>query len=173
MTLCPGIVRAAVVKSTNYPLPQGLAGRQTMSTFDTSDTADIVQVLSEDDCWELLQREHLGRLVASVGDRIDIFPINYVVDRHRLLFRTAEGTKLVELTIDHRVVFEVDHTDAVSGWSVVAHGNARTLSTSAEISAADSLDLRSWVPTRKFNTVEIVPDEITGRYVRFGDEPER
>jgi nitroimidazol reductase NimA-like FMN-containing flavoprotein (pyridoxamine 5'-phosphate oxidase superfamily) len=144
-----------------------------MATFDTSDTADIVQVLSADDCLELLQTEQLGRLVASVGDRIDVYPINYLVDGRRVLFRTAEGTKLVELTIDHRVVFEVDHTDATSGWSVVAHGSARTLTTSAEIAVADALDLRSWVPTTKYNTVEIVPDELTGRYVRFGEDPLR
>ncbi|HEY9311588.1 MAG TPA: pyridoxamine 5'-phosphate oxidase family protein [Williamsia sp.] len=143
-----------------------------MSVMGTPDSADVVQKLSEDNCWKLLQREQLGRLVVSVGERIDIFPINYLVDQRRLLFRTAEGTKLVELTIDDQVVFEVDHVDTTSGWSVVAHGTAHTLSTSAEIAAADALDLRSWVPTAKYNTVEITPYEMSGRFVRFGDEPE-
>lgn len=144
-----------------------------MSTYDTSAGADLVQKLTEADCWELLRQEQLGRLVVTVGDRIDIFPINYLVDAHRVLFRTAEGTKLVELTIDDRVVFEVDHVDDESGWSVVIHGTARTLRTSAEIAVADALELRSWVPTTKYNTVEIQPGEVTGRYVRFGEEPER
>ncbi|PXW30321.1 UNVERIFIED_CONTAM: pyridoxamine 5'-phosphate oxidase-like protein [Williamsia faeni] len=144
-----------------------------MSTIDTSVSADVVQKLSEDDCWDLLQREQLGRLVVSVGERIDIFPINYLVDQRRILFRTAEGTKLVELTIVDQVVFEVDHVDTTSGWSVVVHGTAHTLSTSAEIAAADALALRSWVPTTKYNVVEITPHEMTGRYVQFGEEPER
>ncbi len=144
-----------------------------MSTFDTSDAADLIQKLTEEDCWELLPKEGLGRLVVTVGDRIDIYPINYLVDDHRVLFRTAEGTKLVELTIDNQVVFEVDHVDAASGWSVVVHGTARTLQTSAEIAFADGLELKSWVPTVKYNTVAISATEVNGRYVRFGIEPER
>ena len=143
-----------------------------MATYDTSSSADVVQQLTVNDCWELLRQQQLGRLVVSVSGRIDIFPINYLVDGQRILFRTAEGTKLVELTIDRRVVFEVDHVDETSGWSVVVHGNARTLSSFAEMAAADALGLQSWIPTTKYNTVEIIPEELTGRYVRFGQEPE-
>lgn len=135
--------------------------------------AGPVRVFTEEQSWDALRSERLGRLVTSVGGRIDVVPVNYLADSGRLLFRTAEGTKLVELSIENRVVFEVDHINpGVSGWSVVVHGTARTLSSSAEIAEAEALDLVSWVPTIKYNIVEIVPTEISGRELMFGDKPE-
>lgn len=128
-----------------------------------------VAVLTIEQCWSLLATERLGRLIVSVGDQIDVFPVNYLADSNRILFRTAEGTKLAELTIHSSVVFEVDHIGDTAGWSVVVHGTARTLSTSAEVAAAEQLDLQSWIPTTKNNIVEISPTGITGRHLRFGN----
>ena len=142
-----------------------------MKTVTTSDTErDPIAVLSAEDSWELLGEGQLGRLVLSAAGRIDIFPINYVADRNRIYFRTAEGSKLVELTIHDEVVFEVDHVGERSGWSVIVHGTARRLVSYGEIAAVDELNLRTWIPTAKYNYVEIVPTEITGRLVRFGEE---
>ena len=48
----------------------------------------------------------MGRLAVAAAGEVDIFPINYAdVDRDTILFRTAEGTKLLELTINGRVAF--------------------------------------------------------------------
>ncbi|GAA4488541.1 pyridoxamine 5'-phosphate oxidase family protein [Rhodococcus olei] len=132
-----------------------------------------VTELTPEESWELLGGERLGRLVVSVSDRIDVFPVNYVAHQGKLLFRTAEGTKLVGLTIQQQVAFEVDHVSEGLGWSVVVHGAARRLQTSAEIAAADELPLQSWVPTPKYNYVEITPKEITGRRFAFGAEPQQ
>ena len=69
--------------------------------------------LTDEQCWERLAQQELGRLVTHVGDILDIFPVNYVVDGASLLFRTAEGSKLFELTINDEVLFEVDdHTES-------------------------------------------------------------
>ncbi len=100
-----------------------------------------------------------------------IFPINYVVEDHSLLFRTAEGNKLLTLTINDRVAFEVDGWDATGGWSVIARGHARELQ-NTEREDAEKLPLRPWVPTRKTHWVCIEVDEITGRQFRFGPEPQ-
>ncbi|MFH5211751.1 pyridoxamine 5'-phosphate oxidase family protein [Antrihabitans spumae] len=140
-------------------------------TNSENGTDGPITELTSDESWELLGSEKLGRLVLSVADRIDVFPVNYVAHHGKLLFRTAEGTKLVELTIHQQVAFEVDHVSEELGWSVVVHGSARRLQTSAEIAAADELPLQSWVPTPKFNYVEISPREITGRRFVFGAEP--
>ena len=58
---------------------------------------EVVVALTEQECWDRLAGEELGRLVTRVGDVLDIFPVNYVVDDRTLLFRTAEGSKLFEL----------------------------------------------------------------------------
>ncbi|MFS2279961.1 pyridoxamine 5'-phosphate oxidase family protein [Microbacterium sp. OR21] len=136
-------------------------------------TEDPVVRLSEEECWQRLRGSELGRLVTRVGDVIDIFPINYVVDGTSIVFRTAEGSKLVELTVNDEVLFEVDeHTDA-DAWSVIVRGSAHVLDTLAEREAADGLGLQPWVPTLKYNYVRISPSSLTGRAFRRTGEPER
>ena len=52
------------------------------------------QELTKAECFELLSAERLGR-VAVVDDQGPIiFPVNFVLDRHMVVFRTDEGTKL-------------------------------------------------------------------------------
>ena len=52
------------------------------------------QELIRSECFALLAREHLGR-VAVVDDHGPVvFPVNFVVDRHMVVFRTDDGTKL-------------------------------------------------------------------------------
>lgn len=64
------------------------------------EVAQPVSILSELDCWERLSGVALGRLVTSVDGRSEIFPINFVVQDRTVLFRTAEGTKLVSAAIN-------------------------------------------------------------------------
>ena len=59
-----------------------------------SETTDPVTVLSDDESWDLIAAVHLGRLVTVVDGRPEIFPVNFVVQRRTVLFRSAEGTKL-------------------------------------------------------------------------------
>ncbi|MBD0863807.1 pyridoxamine 5'-phosphate oxidase family protein [Gordonia sp. zg691] len=132
-----------------------------------------VQVLTADEAWNLLGSTELGRIGLSVNGQPDIFPVNYHAGDGRILLRTGEGTKLAELVVNSRVVFESDgHTDT-GGWSVVAKGTARVLTSLREIEEADRLPLRPWIPTMKYNYVEIVVEEISARRFEFGPEPER
>ena len=131
-----------------------------------------VQELTADESWNRLRSQELGRLVTRVGEVIEVFPVNYVVDGGSLLFRTAEGSKLAELTINDRVVFEVDDYTAADAWSVVVRGRARTLVDSDEITAADALPLRPWVPTLKREYVQIRAHEISGRSFERTPEPD-
>lgn len=136
-------------------------------------TEDPVIRLSGEECWQRLRGAELGRLVTRVGDVIDIFPINFVTDGTSIVFRTAEGSKLVELTVNDEVLFEVDdHTDA-DAWSVVVRGSAHTLDTLDESEAADRLGLKPWVPTLKYIYVRIRPMSVSGRAFSRTGEPER
>lgn len=138
-----------------------------------NENAEVISYLSDDECWEYLTGHELGRLVTAVGGVLDIFPVNYTVDGRSLVFRTAEGSKLTELTINDQVLFEVDqHTDE-EAWSVVVRGTAKRLDTSAEVEAADALPLKPWIPTLKYNYVRITPDSLSGRNFLRGEEPDR
>ncbi|MDQ2698809.1 MAG: pyridoxamine 5'-phosphate oxidase family protein [Actinomycetota bacterium] len=138
-----------------------------------ADTTDPVVALSDGECWERLRGQELGRLVTHVGDVLDIFPVNYVVDGESVLFRTAPGSKLFELTVNDEVLFEVDdHTDT-DAWSVILRGRARPLGGSADVERADGLGLRPWIPTLKYVYVRIEPTVISGRAFERSPEPDR
>lgn len=134
---------------------------------------DAVQVLSQAECWERLATQQVGRLVTHVGDVIDIVPLNYVVDGESIVFRSAAGTKLSELTINHSVVFEADEHDDHNGWSVVVHGRAERLESHDEIVEAEKLPLRPMIQTLKLHFVRVVPEKVTGRSFAFGPELQR
>lgn len=114
----------------------------------------------------------LGRLVTVVDGQVEIFPVNFVVQGRSVLFRTAEGTKLVSAAINKNVLFEADDHDAAEGWSVVISGMAKTLRTDEEITEADQAQLIPWIATVKQHYVRIRPLRLTGRRFSFGPEPD-
>ncbi|MFO7690219.1 MAG: pyridoxamine 5'-phosphate oxidase family protein [Cryobacterium sp.] len=139
----------------------------------TYDDDAHVQFLSEDECWDSLLSNSLGRLAVSVAGVPEIYPVNFLAADRRLLFRTAPGTKLLELTINNRVAFETDGVGRLEAWSVVVKGTAQVIERQAAIDVADMLPLRPLIPTYKPTYVEIIPSEITGRRFTLGPEPER
>ena len=128
--------------------------------------------LTEDDCWALLERGALGRLAVAVRGSIDVFPVNYAVDRRRVLFKTNPGTKLAALTVNDAVAFEVDGFDEQTAWSVVVKGTAHALETMDEQLAAERLPIVSWAPSVKTRIIAIEPTSITGRGFVREPEPE-
>jgi nitroimidazol reductase NimA-like FMN-containing flavoprotein (pyridoxamine 5'-phosphate oxidase superfamily) len=129
---------------------------------------DLVTELPLEECWELLRAQSLGRLAFHLGGEVDITPINYTVDKDTLLFRTAEGSKLLAVVMYHDVAFEIDGYSDEVAWSVVVRGTAEKLDEHAA-HRADDLPLRPWVGTYKYNVVEITPTAISGR--RFVLDP--
>ena len=132
-----------------------------------------ISILSETECWNLMSSRALGRLVTTVDGQPDIFPVNFVVQHRTILFRTAEGTKLVSAAINNNVLFEVDDHNVVDGWSVIVKGMARTLRTDEEIDEAERAQLLPWTATVKQHFVRIRPVSVTGRRFSFGSEPDR
>jgi nitroimidazol reductase NimA-like FMN-containing flavoprotein (pyridoxamine 5'-phosphate oxidase superfamily) len=137
------------------------------------ETPTPVVALTVEQCWERLAQQELGRLVTHVGEILDIFPVNYVIDRGGVLFRTGQGSKLFELTINDEVLFEVDDYTESEAWSVIARGRAHPLETFADIEQADGLGLRPWIPTLKYIYVRIEPTQLSGRAFLRGPEPDR
>jgi hypothetical protein len=127
--------------------------------------ADGVSVLSEDECWQLVNGAEVGRLAFAVAGELEIFPVNFIVDGRALLFRTAEGTKLAGLTVSSRVAFEVDGYEPDSGeaWSVVLKGQAERLDHFPDIYAAEDLPIFPWEASPKQWIVRVVPAKVTGR----------
>ena len=123
-----------------------------------------VTAIPEDTCWQMLNDEEFGRLAFHLADEVHLVPINYAVDQfRRIVFRTAEGSKLLGLTMNADVAFEIDHFGEDEATSVVVRGRARQLEGHEE-DEIEQLPLRPWVEGAKFNTIVIAVDEITGRH---------
>jgi len=129
---------------------------------------DGVTILPESECWDLLAGVALGRLVTSVDGQPEIFPVNYAVQHRTVLFRTAEGTKLVSAAINNQVLFEADDHNVAEGWSVIVKGIARSLRSDEEIEDAARAQVLPWTASEKTHYVRVIPRSVTGRRFRFG-----
>lgn len=131
------------------------------------------QELTKSECFEMLAREHLGR-VAVVDDRGPIvFPVNFIFDRHMVVLRTDEGTKLDAAIKGSLVAFEIDGADPAShtGWSVVVRGEAVEVTDPAELARLRRLPLHPWAPGAKTHYVRILPAALTGRRISSSQQP--
>ncbi len=136
-----------------------------------TEAAGPVAVLSDDESWDLISGVHLGRLVTVLEGRPEIFPVNFVVQRRTILFRSAEGTKLFSTVMNDHVLFEADDHGVAEGWSVIVRGTAELLYGSDDIQEAEKAGLYPWIPTQKLRFVRVTPTDVTGRRFEFGPEP--
>jgi uncharacterized protein len=130
-----------------------------------------MSILSETECWTLLAGAQLGRLVTSVDGKPAIFPVNFAVQNRSILFRTAEGTKLVGAAMNDNVLFEADDHNGVEGWSVIVAGSARSLRSGEDIAEAERAQVKTWTGTDKTHFIRIRPRSVTGRRFLFSGGP--
>lgn len=129
--------------------------------------------LTKGECFGLLARQQVGR-VAVVDDRGPVvFPVNFVLDRHMVVFRTDEGTKLDAAAGGSRVAFEIDGIDAAAhtGWSVVVRGEAVEVTDRQELARLRKLPLFPWAPGARSRYVRILPSKLTGRRISQAGGP--
>ena len=97
--------------------------------------SQLISILSETECWDLLSSVALGRLVTSVDGQPEIFPLNFVVQHRTVLFRTAEGAKLVSVNAQPQRVdatalpwsYDVTTTEPAVFANVVAQGDSDSI----------------------------------------------
>ena len=125
------------------------------------------QELTRLQCFELLAGEHLDRVAVTDDFGPVVFPVNFVLDRHTVVFRTEEGTKLHAAGRGSRVCFEVDRADpaAHTGWSVLVRGEITEVTDRAELVRLGRLPLRAWAPGTRDRVVRILPAVLTGRRI--------
>lgn len=149
----------------------------TEHTDDADDEGMLVdeglEILTEDECWRLIEMPGIGRVGVTVGALPAIFPVNYTAPHRTIVFRTADGTKL-RAAVEHAVVvFEVDHADPLyhDGWSVQVVGVAEPIDGAGgdEDAAALHAAVAPWAPGERSNYVRIRPEMVSGRRITRGD----
>ena len=123
--------------------------------------------LTKSECFALLSGERLGRVAVVDEQGPAVFPVNFILDRHMVVFRTDEGTKLDAAVRGSRVAFEIDGADeaARAGWSVLIRGEATEVTDPAELARLRKLRVSPWAPGAKTHYVRILPAKLTGRRI--------
>lgn len=127
--------------------------------------------IPEDECMELLAATPVGRLgfVTEHGEPL-ILPVNFIVDRGEVAFRTTVGTKLdvAERIAGATVVFEIDDytADDRTGWSVLVKGTMEPVVDMVRATHLDRVGHEVWSDDVARNRwVTIKTNEVTGRRV--------
>ena len=127
-----------------------------------------LEVLTREECLQLLAAEEIGRIAVVLGRQPLIMPVNYVLDAETIVLRTDPGTKLATASFE-RVAFEVDRIDRdrQSGWSVLVQGVGQEITSaySRLFERVRALSITPWAPGDKEHWLRIMPVEISGRRV--------
>lgn len=124
--------------------------------------------LTETECRELISPGGVGRVVFSTDHGPEALPVNYVVVKDFLVFRTVPDSALAGV-IGTDVGFEVDRLDEAfsAGWSVLVSGPASRITEPAVIwQAADAV--KPWAGGERDVYIRIDPRRITGRRITPG-----
>ncbi|WP_228975743.1 pyridoxamine 5'-phosphate oxidase family protein [Streptomyces sp. DH12] len=130
--------------------------------------------LSPAQCWTLLGTHGVGRVAVTTREGPAILPVNYLVARGEVAFRTssealpagAEGTE---------VAFEADHIDEAfsRGWSVLLVGEAHAVTEPGAVrELAERAHGTPWADDGRDLWVALTPHRVGGRRleVRHGDD---
>jgi nitroimidazol reductase NimA-like FMN-containing flavoprotein (pyridoxamine 5'-phosphate oxidase superfamily) len=126
-----------------------------------------LEVLTESECFSLLETAPIGRVVYSDRALPVIVPVNFVLDGADVVLRTGRRSRLATHAAGHVIAFEVDEIDAVSrsGWSVVLTGYLQLVENPAAVERLERLGLRSWAPSAHDRYLRLRPDLVTGRRI--------
>ncbi len=138
----------------------------------TTDPRTGLEIIDEEECWELVAGKQIGRLAVSIANDPDVFPLNYRVDDKTIVIRTLPGLKLAAAVLGNPVAFEIDdiREDTHSGWSVVIHGYGQEIGEVEDRLHAEDLEVQPWAAGEKSRYMRIVPDRISGRRVTSHDD---
>ena len=125
-----------------------------------------LEILSFDQCLQLLAMVPVGRVSFFADGEIVVLPVNHVMDGPNPVFRTARGSKLSAAEGQNLVAFEADQYDnrTKSGWSVLVNGRVEVIYEATEIRRLTQLGLHPWVTAvgRPF-WIRIRPSSVSGR----------
>lgn len=126
--------------------------------------------LDRAECLALLARGLIGRVVFTDRAMPTVQPVNYLLDREEIVFRTRNGSKLAAASRNAVVAFEVDDIDLETrtGWSVVGVGAAYEVSDPGRLAGLARVQPDPWAPGRDAHTVAIPLELLEGRRIVRG-----
>jgi hypothetical protein len=125
-----------------------------------------LEMLSREECMQLIGQAPLGRLAVVVAGQPLVFPVNFTLDGNAIVFRTDRGTKLHGAR-NGAVAFECDGIDRQyhTGWSVLVLATADEVRAPADIDRLHRLPLGPWLPGPKPVWIRLRIRSISGRRI--------
>jgi nitroimidazol reductase NimA-like FMN-containing flavoprotein (pyridoxamine 5'-phosphate oxidase superfamily) len=126
-----------------------------------------LETLAADDCFDLLRRASIGRLVYVDEEGPVAVPVNYAMAGTEIVIRVEGGTKRAAMG-QPMLAFEVDDIDGdeQSGWSVIVRGAGREVAIEdvpALLQRLDAHPPRPWAEGIHNVWLVITPESVTGR----------
>jgi nitroimidazol reductase NimA-like FMN-containing flavoprotein (pyridoxamine 5'-phosphate oxidase superfamily) len=129
-----------------------------------------LELLSEEQCVELLEQGGIGRVGVTISGLPVITPVTYVFYDGAVVFRTGEGSKLRAASAGAVVAFEIDDysSESKTGWSVLAVGRSAELVDEREIAEMNGNAPVPWADGDRQHYVQLRPEMLTGRRIVDG-----
>jgi nitroimidazol reductase NimA-like FMN-containing flavoprotein (pyridoxamine 5'-phosphate oxidase superfamily) len=139
---------------------------------DTGEELRDLSSLSGEECRRLLGRRGVGRVVFMDTRGPVALPVNYVMDRDDIVFRTESASSILATSATGRVSFEVDEIDQRHrlGWSVLATGTVERIDDPADLRHVTMLGPTPWASGNRNRYLRLTVRAITGRRLELGDE---
>jgi nitroimidazol reductase NimA-like FMN-containing flavoprotein (pyridoxamine 5'-phosphate oxidase superfamily) len=156
----------AAARSAGAPRP--LSNRKSARPRPAARNRHFLKVLSPTECFDLLEPGGIGRVGIAAAEGVIILPVNYAVNGHAIIYRTAPDT-LLALYVNTQVSFEVDQCDETlhEGWSVLVRGHAHEVTDEHQVKQLeDTTHLKPWAPGARDVHVRLAPTEISGRRIQ-------
>jgi nitroimidazol reductase NimA-like FMN-containing flavoprotein (pyridoxamine 5'-phosphate oxidase superfamily) len=130
---------------------------------------DAFRALDRQECFRLLAKVPIGRVVYTRQALPAVLPVNFSLDTDSsVLLRTSPESDLVRAIDGVVVAFEADDFARAtrSGWSVVVTGRATVVTDPAEHERLSQTGPTSWMPLRDSVFVRIESEMVTGRELK-------
>lgn len=133
-------------------------------------TGAKAQELTREECLALLATVPVGRLVFTERALPAVVPVNFVLDRGRIIIRTGATSSLAAAVRGAVVAFQADDLDpqARNGWSVVVTGRVTEVVDPLDLEHVDSLPLVPWIGGRLDHVIAVPIELVNGRRIGAG-----
>ncbi|GAA3879566.1 pyridoxamine 5'-phosphate oxidase family protein [Saccharothrix violaceirubra] len=125
-----------------------------------------LEVLSRQECLELLGASSIGRLVFTDRALPMVHPVVFALDGESVVLRVPEGSATL-VARDTIVAFEIDEIekDLSRGWSVMAVGHVTEVDDEASLERLRALPLASRPHGRVDHYLVVELEVLTGRRI--------
>ncbi|MEE4543845.1 pyridoxamine 5'-phosphate oxidase family protein [Streptomyces sp. V4-01] len=123
--------------------------------------------LTTPECWDRIGIRGVGRVAVAADPAPTVFPVNYAVDHHSIVYRTAPGEATAPDS-GSPVSFEIDHLDdrAGRGWSVLVTGTAERIDDPVSVRRLhERHSAEPWAGGDRDLWIRILPEMVGGRRI--------